>query len=68
MIDRLVDRMFNANVAYQPNRDEVRPVLDGLISELTAACATQTCDAARTRNIVKGLCAAVLSSAAVTVH
>ena len=68
VIDRLVDRMFNASVAYQPNRDEVRPVLDGLISELTAACATQTCDAARTRNIVKGLCAAVLSSAAVTVH
>ena len=68
VIDRLVDRMFNANVAYQPNRNETRPVLDGLISELTAACATQTCDATRTRNIVKGLCAAVLSSAAVTVH
>ncbi len=68
VIDRLVDRMFNANVAYQPNRSEMRPVLDGLISELTAACATQTCDASRTRNIVKGLCAAVLSSAAVTVH
>jgi len=68
VIDRLVDRMFNANIGYQPDKTEMRPVLDGLITELTAACATQTCDAARTRNIVKGLCAAVLSSAAVTVH
>ncbi len=68
VIDRLVDRMFNANVAYQPNRAEARPALDGLITELTASCATQSCDATRTRNIVKGLCAAVLSSAAVTVH
>ena len=68
VIDRLVDRMFNANVGYQPDRAEMRPVLDGLITQLTAACATQTCDATRTRNIVKGLCAAVLSSAAVMVH
>jgi hypothetical protein len=68
VIDHLVDRMFNTSIAHQPNRDEVRPVLDGLVSELTAPCATQTCDAPRTRNIVKGLCAAVLSSAAVTVH
>ena len=68
VIDRLVDRMFNANVAYQPSKTEMRPVLDDLITELTAGCTTQTCDATRTRNIVKGLCAAVLSSAAVTVH
>ncbi len=68
VIDRLVDRMFNENVAYQPSKTEVRPALDDLITQLTAACATQTCDAARTRNIVKGLCSAVLSSAAVTVH
>ncbi len=68
VIDRLVDRMFNANVANQPDKTEMRPVLDGLITELTARCATQSCDATRTRNIVKGLCAAVLSSAAVSVH
>jgi hypothetical protein len=68
VIDRLVDGMLGANVAYQPSRDELRPALDGLITELTAACATSACDAARTRNVVKGLCAAVLSSAAVSVH
>jgi hypothetical protein len=68
VIDRLVDKMLGQSIAYQPSRDEVRPALDGLITELTAACATSTCDASRTRNIVKGLCAAVLSSAAVSVH
>jgi hypothetical protein len=68
IIDRLVDRMLNANVAYQPSRDELRPVLNDLISQLTAGCTASTCDATRTRNVVKGVCAAVLSSAAVTVH
>jgi hypothetical protein len=68
VIDRLVDRMLGANVAYQPSRDEVRPVLNDLITQLTAGCTAGGCDATRTRNVVKGLCAAVLSSAAVTVH
>ena len=68
IIDRLVDRALSASIAYQPSRDEVRPALNDLISELTAGCATGTCDAARTRNVVKGVCATVLSSAAVTVH
>jgi len=68
IIDRLVDRMLGASIAYQPSRDEVRPALNDLISELTAGCTAGTCDATRTRNLVKGVCAAVLSSAAVTVH
>jgi hypothetical protein len=68
IIDRLVDRMLNANIAYQPSRDELRPALNDLITQLTAGCTPSTCDAARTRNVVKGVCAAVLSSGAVTVH
>ena len=28
IIDRLVDRMLGANIAYQPSRDEVRPALE----------------------------------------
>ena len=68
IIDRLVDRMLNANIAYQPSRDELRPALNDLITELTSGCTIATCDATRTRNVVKGICAAVLSSAAVTVH
>jgi hypothetical protein len=68
IIDRLVDRMLSASIAYQPSRDELRPALNDLISELTVGCAVGTCDAARTRNVVKCACAAVLSSAAVTVH
>ena len=68
IIDRLVDRLLGANIAYQPSRDEARPALNDLISELTAGCTATTCDATRTRNVVKGACTAVLSSAAVTVH
>jgi hypothetical protein len=68
IIDRLVDRMLNANVAYQPSHDELRPALNDLITELTSGCTIATCDATRTRNVVKGVCTAVLSSAAVTVH
>ena len=68
IIDRLVDRMLNASIAYQPSRDEVRPALNDLISALTGSCTVGTCVATRTRNVVKGVCTAVLSSAAVTVH
>ena len=59
---------LGANIVYQPSRDEARPALNDLISDLTASCATGPCDAVRTRNVVKGVCAAVLSSAAATVQ
>jgi hypothetical protein len=68
VIDALVDRMLGIDIANQPPPAEVAPLLDALIDDLTLVCATSTCDAERTRTIVKASCAAVLSSAAVSVH
>jgi hypothetical protein len=51
-----------------PTRAEVEPVLSTLFDELTAGCTDATCPAERTRNIVKGACAAVLGSGAVSIH
>jgi hypothetical protein len=68
VIDALVDRMLGVAVASQPTRDEVRPILDGLTSALVAGCDAASCGPDRTRNVTKALCAAVLASAAVSVH
>ncbi len=68
LIQRLVDRAFGVNVAYQPDFTEVQPVFDGLIDDLTAGCTPTTCDAERTRTVVKSLCSAALASAAASVH
>ena len=70
--DALIDQMIGVNIATQPTLGEVAPVLDMLINDLTAACIAApgglSCDAARTRDVVKAACAAVLSSAAVLMH
>jgi hypothetical protein len=68
LVQRLVDRVFGVNVAYQPGFAEVQPILDGLIDDLTAGCTAATCDAERTRTVVKSLCSAALASAAASVH
>jgi hypothetical protein len=64
----LMDRMLGQNVANQPDAAEVRPLLDSLVDDLTAGCTAATCGGARTRTVVKAACAALLSSAAVSVH
>jgi hypothetical protein len=46
----------------------VRTVLYDLIDELTLGCDDLTCDAQRTRTVAKAACAALLSSAAVSMH
>jgi hypothetical protein len=68
LVQRLVDRMFGVNVSSQPNFSEVQPILDGLIDDLTAGCTPATCDAERTRTVVKAMCAATLASAAASIH
>ncbi len=68
VIDALVTRMLNVNVANQPATAEVAPILDALINDLTAGCTAATCGAQVTRDVVKGACAAVLSSAGTSVH
>jgi len=65
----LFDRMIGDTLAMQPTRAEVRLALDAMTDQLVVVCATPgACDAQRTAAIVKGACAAVLGSAAVTLH
>jgi hypothetical protein len=70
IIDPLYDLRVGDGLAAQPLHGEVQGALDVMFDDLTAVCAATpgVCDAARTRTIVKGACAAVLSSAAVSLH
>jgi hypothetical protein len=69
VFDPLFDRIVGDTLAMQPTRAEVRTALDAMTDQLVAVCATPgACDAQRTAAIAKGACAAVLGSAAVTLH
>ena len=68
IIDPLVDKMFGTTLGNQPNQTDIRPVLNTLIDQLTTGCTATSCPATFTRNAVKGVCSAVLSSAAVQIH
>ncbi len=66
--DPLASSMVGANIVDQPTLAEVSTIVDDLLVDLTNGCTPATCDAQRARSIVKGACAAVLGSAAVTIH
>jgi hypothetical protein len=68
LLNPLSTRMLGTGLANQPTAAEVRPHLDTLIDQLTAGCTATSCPASQTRNVGKGVCAAVLSSAAVQLH
>lgn len=68
VITPLANKMMGTSLTSQPSAAEVRPALDTLIDQLTAGCTAATCPASHTRNVVKGVCAAVLSSAAAHLH
>jgi hypothetical protein len=69
VFDPLFDRMVGDGLAMQPTRAEVRAALDTMTDQLLVSCATPgACGVDRTAAIVKGACAAVLGSAAVTLH
>jgi hypothetical protein len=68
LVQRFVDGMFGVNVSSQPDFAEVQPILDGLMDDLTTGCTPATCDAERTRTVVKAMCAATLASAAASIH
>jgi hypothetical protein len=68
IINPLVDKMMGTTLTNQPNQTDVRPVLNTLIDELTAGCTPSTCPVSHTRNVVKGVCSAVLSSAAAQIY
>ena len=68
IIDPLVDKMFGTGLSNQPAQTDVRPVLNTLFDQLTAGCTAATCPAGTTRNIVKGVCSAALSSGAMLIN
>jgi hypothetical protein len=69
LFNPLFDRMVGDALVSQPSRAEVVTALDTMTNHLLQACATPgACTAQRTTAIAKGACAAVLGSAAVTLH
>ena len=68
VIDPITTRMLGTSLTNQPTAAEARPHLETLIDQLTSGCTALSCPASHTRNVVKGVCAAVLSSAAVQLH
>jgi mono/diheme cytochrome c family protein len=75
LIDPLLDRVLGqTQLAHQPNKAAVRTELSQMINGIPGDAsrpglvATGANDAARTRNIAKGVCAAVLGSAAMLVQ
>ncbi|MBM4337490.1 MAG: hypothetical protein FJ108_16510 [Deltaproteobacteria bacterium] len=68
VIDPITTRMLGTSLANQPTAAEAQPLLGTLIDQLVAGCTAASCPASHTRNVAKGVCAAVLSSAAVQLH
>ncbi len=65
---RLVDRLIGPARTEQPDVADVTPVLNEMLDALTLGCTDATCPAERTATVVKAACAAVLGSAAVSIH
>ena len=71
VVDALIRRMTPGELTSQPDRAVLAGVLDGLLVGLPNDCGTTEappCDVTYTRSAVKGACAALLSSAAITLH
>jgi len=64
----ITDRVIGANLTDQPSMADTQPVLDQLITDLTASCQATPCNATRTRTVVKAMCTAGVASAAASVH
>jgi hypothetical protein len=62
--------MVGTGLSGQPTLAETRTEVSTMIDGLLQQCVVNpgTCNGTRTRTIVKGACAAVLSSAAVSMH
>jgi hypothetical protein len=69
LFDTLYDRMVGAGLQEQPTRQGVRDDLNTLVDTLMLECTPGSpCNTTRTLTTMKGVCAAVLSSAAMTIH
>jgi len=66
VLDALVGRMLNSNVATEPDAAGVRTDLDNLITRLSSCGGS--CAVDRTETVVKASCAALLGSAATLLH
>jgi len=67
--DALYDGALGDGLSEQPPRQGVRDDLDALYDSLLLECTPTTpCNAEHTETMVKAACAAVLSSAAVSIH
>jgi hypothetical protein len=64
----ITDGILGANLTDQPSMVEMQPILDQLITDLTATCQVTPCNATRTRTVVKAMCTAGVASAAASVH
>jgi hypothetical protein len=71
LIDKIIGSGLRGDVNSAPARDQVEAVLDQLIADLLTTCGgagQPACDADYTKSVVKGVCAATLSSGAVHIH
>ena len=68
MIRALVRGAVGENLANQPTEADMTPALDEMFDALTVGCNAATCPAERTDTVAKAACAAVLGSAAVSIH
>ncbi|HTO71868.1 MAG TPA: LamG-like jellyroll fold domain-containing protein [Myxococcota bacterium] len=68
IINPLVDNIVGKTLADQPDQTDIRPVLNTLFDQLTNGCTAATCTSTFTKNAVKGVCSAVLSSAAAQIQ
>ena len=69
LFDALYDRMIGDGLQEQPTRQGVRDDLNTLVDSLMLQCTPgNPCNTTRTLTMMKGVCAAVLSSAAMTIH
>jgi hypothetical protein len=64
----ITDGILGANLSTQPAMLEMQPILDQLITDLTASCSVTPCNATRTRTVVKAMCTAAVASASASVH
>ena len=71
LLEKVVGAGLRGDVGGLPARDQVEAILDQLVVDLSATCGgagEPPCDGDFTKSIVKGVCAAVVSSGPITIH
>lgn len=71
LLDKIMGAGLRGNVMGSPARDQVEVLLDQLIVDLSATCGgagDPPCDGDYTKNVVKGVCTAVVASGVLHIH